>query len=629
MAKKKFIIEFDADTGKFTQGIDEATASVKDLNKEAEKTGEGLGEIEGIADNLSGGLVSGFRAGIAGAKNMAKGMVTLKGAIAATGVGLLVVALGSIYAAMSSSEEGAKKLRVATAFLGVGMEKLMDAIAPLGEILISMFEDPAEAITGLWDLIKTNIVNRFMGLVDTFKSVGKVLQGVFTLDWDLIKEGGEEAAESFIQFSTGVDDYLGKLKTGIDGATDATKKALALTEKLVAAQDVVRKSTNKLIVANANLEKSIAKEQKTIDDTTLSYEDRKAAVDRQSESSEKLANNIAEQAKLEEGLIKFQLSYTSGIEARRDLEDQLAEKVADRINAESAVAQVQQDNAQKSREIDLEEIERKKSIYNTTASLKLEGIADEGKRIEAEFEMRKKQLEEELTLLKASDEEKLIALALLDAGKILALQDYHAQVKEVEDKADEDKVAAAKTTWAALLAEGDKAVAKQKAADAAVLSSKLALTKGIGAGIGALGALMREGSAEAKAMALTEIGINTAVGFIQGLDIAQKSAKAMGPGAAFAMPIFYASQIAAVLSAAAQARNVLKSGGSGGKPSMPSTPSIGGGGGGSTSEPTPPTIDFGFLETGANQTAIQAYVVEQNVSDSQQANQLIQDQSAL
>jgi hypothetical protein len=62
------------------------------------------------------------------------------------------------------------------------------------------------------------------------------------------------------------------------------------------------------------------------------------------------------------------------------------------------------------------------------------------------------------------------------------------------------------------------------------------------------------------------------------LDIAQKSAKATGPGAAFAFPIFYATQIAAVLGAASKAKNILtqvKGGGSaniGGAPQQAQAP---------------------------------------------------------
>lgn len=104
---------------------------------------------------------------------------------------------------------------------------------------------------------------------------------------------------------------------------------------------------------------------------------------------------------------------------------------------------------------------------------------------------------------------------------------------------------------------------------------------GVGAAFGALSGLFEKGSAASKAFALAEIAIGTGVGFINALDIAQKSAKATGPAAAFAFPIFYATQIAAVLAAASRAKAILNTpkASAGGGSSLTS-------GGGSTPAPT-------------------------------------------
>jgi hypothetical protein len=77
--------------------------------------------------------------------------------------------------------------------------------------------------------------------------------------------------------------------------------------------------------------------------------------------------------------------------------------------------------------------------------------------------------------------------------------------------------------------------------------------------LGSLSQLLGKNTQAGKIAALAEITATTAVGFIQALDIAQKQAK-QGPFPALAFPIFYASQIAAVLGAAARAKQVLESG---------------------------------------------------------------------
>jgi len=96
----------------------------------------------------------------------------------------------------------------------------------------------------------------------------------------------------------------------------------------------------------------------------------------------------------------------------------------------------------------------------------------------------------------------------------------------------------------------------------------------IGAGLGAASKLFKKNSAEAKIFALAEIAVGTAKGFINGLDIAQKTAKTT-PAAAYTFPLFYASQVSAVLSAAGRAKSVLQGGGaSGSEPSAPPEPSF-------------------------------------------------------
>ena len=135
--------------------------------------------------------------------------------------------------------------------------------------------------------------------------------------------------------------------------------------------------------------------------------------------------------------------------------------------------------------------------------------------------------------------------------------------------------------------------------------------------------LAGEGTKVAKAAALADIIMKTGVGFAQGLDIAQKTAAGTGPAAAFAFPIFYASQIAAVLSAVGQAKNILS------KVKGPSAniPTTGPEAGAPPTQPTAPQFNI-VGQSGINQIAqalgqqqpVQAFVVAQDVTTAQQLN---------
>jgi hypothetical protein len=211
----------------------------------------------------------------------------------------------------------------------------------------------------------------------------------------------------------------------------------------------------------------------------------------------------------------------------------------------------------------------------------------------------------------AVNEEKAIKeQAAADAQKIID-DEWDAKIK-ANDEWNKEQLR---------LAEEEIALAKKVAdtkiaADEAVKKSKQEMASAVGSAIGTLGGLMKEGSAAAKAAALTEIAINTGVGFVQGLDIAQKSAKAAGPGAALAFPIFYAMQVAAVLSAAAQAKQILGAGAGGGGGS------VGGGGGAAAPQtPAPQMMSGAFdLTGGVEPEATRAYVLTDEMTNSQ--NQL-------
>ena len=180
-------------------------------------------------------------------------------------------------------------------------------------------------------------------------------------------------------------------------------------------------------------------------------------------------------------------------------------------------------------------------------------------------------------------------------------------------KALEDEKKAADKLYDSQIAQADAFEARVIAADDAVKKSKQEMASAVGTAIKALGGLMEQGSAAAKAAALTQIAIDTGVGFVQGLNIAQKSALAAGPGAALAFPIFYATQVAAVLSAAGQAKQILGAGGGGVTAPSTTTPT--------TSTPAPQMMSGAFdLTGGVAPEAMKAFVVTDEMTNSQ--NQL-------
>jgi hypothetical protein len=148
-------------------------------------------------------------------------------------------------------------------------------------------------------------------------------------------------------------------------------------------------------------------------------------------------------------------------------------------------------------------------------------------------------------------------------------------------------------------------------------------------GLNLIGQLAGQGTAVAKAAALSQIVIDTGRGFASGLTIAQESAKATGPAAAFAFPIFYATQIAAVLGAVGKAKSILSQvQGGGGVGGSVTPPSI------SAAAPMTPqapqaqttNISQQSINQMGNQ-AVRAYVIESDVSSNQQRIEAIRQRA--
>lgn len=78
--------------------------------------------------------------------------------------------------------------------------------------------------------------------------------------------------------------------------------------------------------------------------------------------------------------------------------------------------------------------------------------------------------------------------------------------------------------------------------------------------LGSISQLMKENSAAQKSFALAEIVANTAIGFSNALVVAQEQSLSAPPVSTLAYPLFYASQIASVLAAAAKAKSILNGG---------------------------------------------------------------------
>ena len=160
---KKVVIDVDVnaeDLSKLDFTLDGLKESIQDVSEETKEVTVNTQELGGTLDNVTGGAITKFK----GFKGSIKGVIgsfkTLKGAIFATGIGGLIIAITSLTAAFTSSEEGQNKFAKILKQLGVIAGNVGDIFSSLGKVLISVFVDRDLKKAGAaFDEFKTRITN--------------------------------------------------------------------------------------------------------------------------------------------------------------------------------------------------------------------------------------------------------------------------------------------------------------------------------------------------------------------------------------------------------------------------------------------------------------------------------------
>ena len=652
-AKKKYIIEFDAETGKFTKGLEEVKGGVDDVKKSTDKAGGGFDMLGSKADQMTGGMVSGMRNGVKGIKGMIAGMKTLKFAIAATGIGLLVVLIGSVVAAVSKLQGPMDKFKQLTAGLGAVIDVIGDSLAFIGEAIINAFTKPQDALD--------SITAGFKGVWDWLTQINAVIQGSILFVLLQLKK-------RFIETAIATKEFFGGDASGLRESLEETKLAIEAVEKAVSdaadgikqpfldAADAAGEYFDKLkdvAIAAANLQKA----EQALEETRIV----------QTVAQAKRNKLIAESRLIAEDETKSFATRTAALEEALALEKQnLEEKIA--VATEEARIATQRNSLSESTREDrqaeadalakvfeLEErsLKQSKRIFTELQSLQKEeaalGAAAKAKKDKEDAEQDAKDAEAlVLAITRADAQYKLLQelqntaqeneIAKLVEGydaKFLLAQGNKELEKELTEKQLAD-IAAITAKYRKVETDADAATtAKKEADDVAAKSRKLAQGQEVAmASMNVLGALdaftdktAKKGFERSKKLNIAQTVISTLQGVVNALSASSVIPDPFGA-------ILKGVNAASIAAVGAVQISKIKSTSFGGGGSV-SAPNISSGGGGgsipslSSGSEGPPSVDFSFLNDGANQNSVQAYVVEQDVSSSQQANQLIEDQASL
>lgn len=241
MANKKIEVDVEVKGQNSVKGLGE---EIRELTKQLRKTPEGTKEwseiynkIDDLKDKLeasknaskdwidtlegAGGPLGMVGAGLNKVKVAFSSFNT---ALKASIVGLIVAALGGLVAAFRENEEAMKKLQP----IMNGLQKILGGIFRAVEPLFDIFVDLATQALPYVTKAIGGVYAAFSGFFTFIKTyalgVGKILKGIFTLDFDSLKEGIGDLTGSLGKSWDSAKDTYGKFEEGTKEQTKIEKE---------------------------------------------------------------------------------------------------------------------------------------------------------------------------------------------------------------------------------------------------------------------------------------------------------------------------------------------------------------------------------------------------------------------
>jgi hypothetical protein len=491
--------------------LDKAKQQQQDLTKQINSTKTASDQLKAAWNTLPG---AGFFNQIGQSFGMMKsgvgGLISsfgvLKGAIISTGIGALVVAVGTLVDWFTRTDEGATLMAGAMRGLEMIFDKLTKSVRDFGGWLIAAFENPKQAMMDFVDFIKTQAINRFNAFGVAIGGVMKILDGDF-------KAGMKDLGDAVGMATLGVENITDKIADFGKEIANTVQEGIELEQEL----DRIADRARELGVLDAETKKTVDQLLLQSKNVGKNYEERIGLLDRagkieQANHQAQLLNAIDLEnamkrevdAKAAVGKVSDELDqkYRDAQKARIDLEREsisLQEKIENRRTAleEKRIAETEK-QAQA-------ELKIKQNVEDLTVAVMQEGIEKEIAQIQLETQRK-------IETLTGTEEQILQQKLLLEESQqmqIKAVQDKWAlQKTEADLKAKNDQLARDKQ-----LADEQKKIAEDKAKfEQEMQDVEFSIGRDSISFLGELASKRTKDAKDAKRIqkgfALTDIGIN-------------------------------------------------------------------------------------------------------------------------
>ena len=410
-------VKIIADTDKAQKNIEGVNDSLEDTSKNTQAATADVSEMGNQLDQTTGGAITKFKGLTGTLKNAVKGFKTLKGAIFATGIGVLAIAIGALIQSFKSSEEGQNRFAKIMSQIGVVVGNVTDIISNLGESVFA-------AGKALMKLAKGDLKGASMAWSEVKENIKETSEGIANFGEETKKE--IKIAGDLANARARADKLERALL--VDRA-EADRKRAELLEKAVDRENFTTQQRIKFLEEAGKLEEQITNQEIQAAKIRLQTKIQENSLSKSTkEDKDEEANLQAELIRLETARLTKQKEVTSQVIALKNEEKALRD-------AEAAEIKAAQDKIDADNQIEIDkELAKQLAIENIQKSfiLKLEDfkVVKEEERLALEEERALADLEK----LNATEEQKAEIKAFY-AAKNKKLEEDQAKDQEALDKA--------------------------------------------------------------------------------------------------------------------------------------------------------------------------------------------------
>jgi hypothetical protein len=396
-------------------------------------------------------MAGGMKASASATGGTSKALKVFRMALISTGIGAIVVALGSLVAGFLSTQKGMdavnKVLRPLSEVFQTLFGYIQDVALGVFDRLKAAIDNPKQAFIDLGNLIKNNFINRMTGAVDTIKAAGRLIVASFKslglgvkkvladvpliggkiidkeqLEKDLeetrkeIIDASKDLGESLLQTATGVEDLPSKIANTFNAAAEGTKEAIKRGQE-------IDKLTKEIEQAEINLNREREKanrtfqEQKQLAQNTLLTDQERLKASRNAQAAlQRIRDLDVDQLNRKIKLTELQqMANDTDREGQKELQDLIAER--ERAEADAISKNTELSNMAN-------------GIRKAAIKAEEKAIEDRKKKEEEAFKEKVKQLNE----LKVATEDINAELIINEEDKEKRLEElrYERELAEIE-----------------------------------------------------------------------------------------------------------------------------------------------------------------------------------------------------